>query len=266
MGLWQIVVLAVVQGLTEFLPISSSAHLILASEVVGWRDQGLAFDVACHVGTLLAVMLYFRDELHALARETMAALGGGSGERGTVRLAGWVALATLPAAICGWLFAETVATSLRSPAVIAATTIGFGLALWVTDAWARGRGSEHAVGWRRAMAIGVAQALALIPGTSRSGVTITAGLALGLTRTAATRFSFLLSIPIIALAGGYGALSVALQQAPIDWGVFLLAALLSGITAYLCIDLFLAWVERMGMLPFVIYRLVLGAVLIPIAL
>lgn len=259
MDLTQIVVLAVVQGLTEFLPISSSAHLILVPVLTDWHDQGLAFDVAVHVGTLLAVVAYFRDDLLRMARDWLKSFRGESSP--DARLAWAVLIGTVPAALAGLLFKDPIETYLRSPLVIATTTIVFGLLLWWADARGRRTRDEHTVGWRDVLIIGCAQALALIPGTSRSGVTMTAGLAMGLTRKAAARFSFLLSIPIILLAGGYQSLQLATQAEQADWGVMLTGVLLSGVSAYLCIHLFLKLLDRVGMLPFVIYRLLLGAFL-----
>lgn len=256
MTLLTILLLALVQGLTEFLPVSSSAHLILVGRALG-ADQGLAFDVATHLGTLLAVVIYFRRELAGFAR---AAVGAESGRER--RLLGLILLATLPAATAGLAFHDWIASSLRSPLVIAAATIGFGLLLWVSDRFRGETRNEHDLGWRGALGIGMAQALALVPGTSRSGITITAALFLGLSREAAARFSFLLAIPVLALAGSYEAWQVSQQNTVIHWREFVLAALFSGVSALGCIHLFLRWVERVGMTPFVLYRLALGAVLL----
>ncbi len=258
----QIVVLAVVQGLTEFLPISSSAHLILVPVLLDWPDQGLAFDVAVHVGTLTAVVTYFREELMAMFRDWLGSLAGG-GLRGDARLAWGVLLGTLPAALAGLLFHETVETTLRSPLVIAWATIGFGVLLGVADYLGRRGGrSEHQLTWIDVMVVGLAQALALVPGTSRSGITMTAALFLGFSREGAARFSFLLSIPLILLAGGYEARKLVLSESPVDWSVLGWGILLSAISAYLCIHYFLKIIRRMGMQPFVVYRLLLGGYLL----
>ncbi len=257
MDLVQIIALALVQGITEFLPISSSAHLILIPILTEWPDQGLAFDVAVHVGTLAAVVLYFRRELYAMAREWVGSLTG-RGLTPEARLAWVVLLGTVPVGLAGLLAKEVIETQLRSPLVIATTTIGFGLLLWWADAWGRGRRGEYSLGWKDALLIGVAQAVALIPGTSRSGITMTAGLALGLTRQAAARFSFLLSIPVIILAGGLETLDLARSPGAVHWGVLALGSLLSWLSAYLCIVWFLKLLERIGMWPFAVYRLVLG--------
>ena len=261
MDLIQIVVLALLQGLTEFLPISSSAHLILVPVLTGWQDQGLAFDVAVHIGTLAAVVWYFRQELIAMAREWGFSLAGGESTPNS-RLAWAVLLGTIPAGLAGLLFKDFIETSLRSPLVIAATTIIFGLLLWWADVQGRRERDEHTLGWRDVLLIGCAQALALIPGTSRSGVTMTAALMLGLTREGAARFSFLLSIPIILLAGGLKTLDLLQMDAPVDWLALILGTLLSAVSAYLCIHWFLKLLERIGMAPFVIYRLLLGLFLL----
>ena len=263
MTLLQIIVLAVVQGLTEFLPISSSAHLILVPVLSQWQDQGLAFDVAVHVGTLSAVMWYFRIEIVNMFIDWLDSLK----QRrlvGESRLAWAVLWGTVPVGLAGLLFHDLVDTVLRSPLVIAWATIGFGLLLWFADARGQRRRDEHSITWKDVLIIGCAQALALIPGTSRSGITMTAALMLGLTRTAAARFSFLLSIPAILIAGGYKGLKLIEQSVPVDWLALVLGIVLSGVMAYVCIHYFLKLLERIGMLPFVIYRLVLGAFLLAI--
>lgn len=257
----QIVVLSVIQGLTEFLPVSSSAHLILGSRVFGWPDQGLVFDVATHLGTLLAVLVYFRRELWGMAEACVRAARDAQ-DREHRRLALYLALASLPALVAGALLHDQVELHLRNLHIIAWTTIGFGLLLWVADA-AGGRSRDlDRMTLSPAVAIGLAQALALVPGTSRSGITITAGRFLGFSPEAAARFSFLLSIPVIAAAGGYGALRVATGDAAIHWSQFLLALGLSAAAGWVCIAAFLALLRRVGLLPFVLYRLALGLALL----
>jgi undecaprenyl-diphosphatase len=253
--------LALLQGLTEFLPISSSAHLILLPRLLGWSDQGLAFDVAVHVGTLAAVLWYFRVEVRHLLSAGLRSLGTQRMDA-DARLAWFVLLGTLPAAVLGLLLHDIIETYLRSPLVIAATTTGFGVLLGLADWRGRQRRDEHALRTGDVILIGLAQALALIPGTSRSGITMTAGLALGMTRSAAARFSFLLSIPLIAMAGGYETLRLAQQAGPVDWLAILTGAGVSALSAWLCIHFFLKLIERIGMLPFVVYRLLLGAALL----
>ncbi|MEM7251616.1 MAG: undecaprenyl-diphosphate phosphatase [Pseudomonadota bacterium] len=260
MDLGQATVLGIVQGLTEFLPISSSAHLILAHVWLGWPDQGLAFDVAVHLGTLLAVIAYFRVEVLELTRDGLASITRRE-HVGESRLAWWVVIGTVPAAACGYLLAGNIETHLRSPWVIAATTIIFGLALWWADRVGRRTRTEQSLTLRDCLLIGGAQALAFIPGTSRSGITITAALLLGLRRPSAARYSFLLSIPIILLAGGAKTWDLIQLGSAVEWLPLLIGTLTSAISAYLCIHVFLKLLERIGMGPFVAYRLVLGVVL-----
>ena len=258
--------LGLLQGLTEFLPISSSAHLILLPVVAGWPDQGLTFDVAVHVGTLAAVLAYFRRELFGMARSGLVAVRTGRADA-DARLAGLVVLGTLPVVATGLVLDATgsldvaaTATLFRDAALIATTTIGFALLLWWADhRGARNRG-ERSLGWRDALIVGAAQVLALIPGTSRSGITITAALALGFDRKSAARFSFLLSIPVIAAAGLRSAMAIEAPQSP-DWMALAVGTAVSALSAWLTIHLFLRLVERVGLLPFVLYRLVLGALL-----
>lgn len=257
----QVILLALIQGLTEFLPISSSAHLILPSALLGWEDQGLAFDVAVHIGSLVAVLAYFRHDIIQLCKAWFSSLAGG-GATPESRLGWHIILATIPAGLAGLLFADFIEAHLRSIGVIAGTTILFGLLL----GWADSR-SEHNHGlerltWRSALFVGAAQALALVPGTSRSGITITAALALGFDRESAARFSFLLAIPIIVLSGGYKTLQLTQLAAEAPWADIALGTVVSGITAYFCIHIFLSVINRIGMWPFVYYRLILGAVLI----
>lgn len=255
------ILLALLQGFTEFLPISSSAHLILLPRLLGWEDQGLAFDVAVHVGTLTAVVLYFRRELASMSRDWFQSLMRRQNTANS-RLAWAVLWGTVPVGLAGLLFKGYIEVNLRSELVIAAATIGFGLLLWLADAKGRGQRDEYSLRISDILIIGIAQAVALIPGTSRSGITMTAGLMLGLSRQAAARFSFLLSIPVITLAGLM--LTRDLIQAPgfVDWGAIVIGVVTSAITAYLCIHFFLKLLERIGMLPFVIYRLLLGALLV----
>lgn len=251
-------ILAIIQGLTEFLPISSSAHLILPSAILGWEDQGLAFDVAVHVGTLLAVVLYFRKEVGSMA---VAWFGTLKGQRDNFdgKLAWWIIFATIPAGLFGLFGKDFIEEYLRSALVIAATTLLFGFLLGFADIKAKQNKSIENLGFKGAMLIGLAQAVALIPGTSRSGITMTIGLMLGLSRENAARFSFLLSIPAIAMAGSYLTLKLIIAAEAVNWSAMGLGSLLAFISAYTCIHYFLILVGKVGMMPFVIYRLVLGA-------
>ncbi|KAA6181890.1 undecaprenyl-diphosphate phosphatase [Thiohalocapsa marina] len=274
----QIALLAFVQGLTEFLPISSSGHLILTPLLFGYELQDLSFDIAVHLGTLLAVLTYFRRDLLAIGVGMAGSLAGGMvGNRlrrralspaaaADARLGWMVVLATLPILVLG-LPLKTLLDGLRQDdqliaLVVASTTIGFGLLLWYADVRGRHRLDLHAINWAAALIIGCFQAIAIIPGTSRSGITITAGLFLGLTRQAASRFSFLLSIPTISLAGLLAGRELLESAVPVDWHALWLGALLSFVVAYLSIHLFLRFIERVSMLPFVLYRLLLGGLIL----
>lgn len=256
-----IIWLALIQGLTEFLPVSSSAHLILVPRLLAWPDQGLAFDVAVHLGTLIAVVAYFRRDIIVLFLAWLTSITQRvmSPE---ARLAWGVILGTIPAGLVGLAFKDVIETHLRSPLVIAATTIIFGLLLWLADKRSRLERSEYTLNWQDFLVIGGAQAMALIPGTSRSGITITAALLLGLTREAAARFSFLLSIPIIVLSGLGVTKDLITSTNPVDWTTLGLGTFLAALSAFVCIHFFLAFINKVGMTPFVIYRLLLGALLV----
>lgn len=257
MTFFEIIILAIIQGITEFLPISSSGHLLLPAALLGWEEQGLAFDVAVHVGSLLAVILYFRQDILQMATAWLTQ--GFRREQSTdSKLAWWVILATIPAVIVGFALKDLIELYARTPLVIALTTIGFGLLLWYADATARRQQQLDTLGFRQAMWIGIAQVLALIPGTSRSGITMTAGLMLGLDRESCARFSFLLSIPVILGAGTLATLDLISAGNKVDWMILFYGALFSFVSAYACIYLFLSWISRIGMLPFVVYRLILG--------
>jgi undecaprenyl-diphosphatase len=255
-----ILALAILQGLTEFLPISSSAHLILLPVLVGWADQGVAFDVALHLGTLTAVITYFRVELAMMARDWLQSLISGQ-LVGESHLAWAVLFGTVPVGLAGLALNETAQEALRSPLIIAWGTVIFGLLLGYADMTGRQYRDEHTLTWRDVLLIGLAQALALIPGTSRSGITMTAGLMVGLTREGAARFSFLLAIPVIILAGGLEAFDLLSQTESVDWKALALGIFISALCAYACIHYFLKFLQRIGMLPFVIYRLLLGGLL-----
>ncbi|MGB1238331.1 MAG: undecaprenyl-diphosphate phosphatase [Pseudomonadales bacterium] len=262
MDWFQVVVLAVIQGLTEFLPVSSSAHLILPSQLLDWPDQGLAFDVGVHLGTLSAVMFFYRRDI---AKMIVAFLRSLRGEQSVdARIAWFVIGATLPALVFGLLLNDFVDSYGRSMLVIAGTTLIFGALLWFADRRENLQQPLENINLKQAVYIGFAQALALIPGTSRSGITMTAALMMGFSRAAAAKFSFLLSIPIILAAGSYKGLELAGSDAAVRWDMVLVGIVLSALTALSCIYLFLKWLERVGMLPFIIYRMLLGASLLAI--
>jgi len=261
MDLLQIIILAIVQGLSEFLPISSSGHLILVPHFFGWPDQGLAFDVAVHVGTLVAVVLYFRRQLGWMVRDWFASVIRGQHSKDS-RLAWAVLLGTIPVGLAGLAFADFIEANFRSPLFVAGTLSFFGILLYFADRRGRKQRNEFSLSWWDVAVIGCAQALALMPGTSRSGVTMTAGIALGLTRSAAARFSFLLAVPGIAMAGAYEGMELVLAPEPVDWTSMALGAALAAASGYACIAILIRFIERIGMLPFMLYRLLLAALIV----
>ena len=294
MDILQVIVLAFIQGLTEFLPVSSSAHLILPSQLFGWADQGLVFDVAVHAGTLIAVLVYYRETLRTLisgafGRRKAAGLPLSRGPDGlddvecddsvgspttatnkaaiSMRSA-WreiscLVVATIPVILIGLLFADVIDHYFRGLSTIAYATLGFGLLLGVAYRFRGSDGEEQPITrLDHALIIGLAQALALIPGTSRSGVTITAASFLGYNIATSARFSFLLSIPVIA---GALVLMLATQSdAMTSDAIFeiLAAMMIAGLSAYLTIAFFVGLVKRIGMMPFVVYRVLLAALLL----
>ncbi|MGR9114309.1 MAG: undecaprenyl-diphosphate phosphatase [Gammaproteobacteria bacterium] len=261
MDIIQALALALLQGLTEFLPISSSAHLILLPVLLGWEDQGLAFDVAVHVGTLTAVVAYYRKDLLRIVTDWLGSVSGKGATRDS-RLAWYVVLGTIPVGLVGLALPESVELALRSPLVIAGATIVFAVMLWLAEK--RAKESRTEITLLDALVIGLFQAIALIPGTSRSGITITAGLMTGLRREQAARFSFLLSIPVIALAGMLKGMDLVQSGESVQWDLMLVGVSVSATIAYLTIGWFLRLLDRIGMMPFVWYRLVLGVVLFAI--
>jgi undecaprenyl-diphosphatase len=257
----QIIVLAIVQGITEFLPISSSGHLILVPYFTNWPDQGLEFDLAVHIGTLTAIVAYFRRTLAAMARDWVRSVMQRR-EVGDSRLAWAVLFGTIPAGLVGLAFRHDIETTLRSPLVVACTTIGYAILLFLADRIGKQQRHERSIGWLDVVVIGCAQALALVPGTSRSGVTITAGLFRNLSRDAAARFSFLLAVPVMTAAGLAELAGYAENTAPVDSRAIILGLVVSAVTGFACIHYFLKWLTRYGVLPYVLYRLALGAILL----
>jgi len=260
----QAIFLALIQGITEFLPISSSAHLALVPLLTSWPDQGLAFDCVVHLGSLTAVVFYFRSDLARMASGFTVTLKQRSISADRDGYMAWlIGFATIPVGLFGLTFKDMIENDFRSLTVIGTTSIIFGLLLWLADTEDKNSKTESSWNLRDVMIIGVAQAIALIPGTSRSGITMTAALMMGYNRETAARFSFLLSIPVIILAGGIKIRDWIEQP---DQAAGLLELLigygLSAISAYLCIHYFLKYLQRIGMGPFVIYRVLLGAVLL----
>ena len=265
--------LGIVQGVTEFLPISSSAHLILARDLLGWHlddDFALAFDVACHVGTLAAVVAYFRSEVRALAG---AALRGSTwsaaGDRDG-RLLRSLALATVPVVVVGLAAGDAIAGTLRTPEVAAASLAAGACVMLAAERTGRGRGRQRAsasgsgageaLGWGPSLGLGIAQAAALVPGVSRSGAVLTVAMFVGLRRESAARFAFLLGIPAIAGAGAKGMLDLVAGGAPPGGLAALgIGALASGLVGYLAIAGFLRYVARHTLDAFALYRIGLSA-------
>lgn len=272
MPITHIVVLALIQGITEFLPVSSSAHLIFPSQLLGWDDQGIAFDVAVHLGTLLAVVIYYISDLYEITAHTIKSMI--TRKQTPQSRVGWfIVIGTIPAAIAGLLLEEFVSTAGRSIHIIAYTTIGFGLLLGLASYVNRKMNwhtktnmtnsrpdSLRKLNLAQTLVIGFSQALALIPGTSRSGITMTAGLFLGMRPEAAARFSFLLSIPIILASALLEGIKLITSDVP---GVanpveMLVGGIIAFITALIVIALFMRFISKSGMAVFVIYRLLLG--------
>lgn len=254
--LHQILVLAAVQGITEFLPISSSGHLVLTGKVLGWPDQGLAMDVAVHLGSLVAVCLYFHRDIW---RMTLGAARAASGRGGdNARLFVNVVIATIPIFAAGYFLKDHAETVFRSVEIIAWATLGFGILLFIADKVGMTlRRVEH-IGWITALVIGLAQVLALIPGTSRSGITMTAARFMGMEREDSARFSLLISIPAILAAAIVKGWDVYQAGDLSMTGDLALAAALSFVTALISIIVMMAWLRRAGYGPFVVYRILLG--------
>lgn len=266
METWKLMILAVVQGLTEFLPISSTAHLALIPRLAHWQDPGLAFDVALHVGTLFAVFLYFAPTWGRIAMSFLQGNSKGSAETEPAawRRLGWlVIIGTIPAMIAGFLLHRAAESSLRSLPVMGISLILVALAMWLAERAGKRVKPLVAISRSDAVTVGIAQACAVIPGVSRSGSTIAAGLWRGLDRDGATRFSFLLSTPIIAGAALFEGRELwKIGMLPEMRGPIALAILLSGITGYLSIWGMIRYVRARSMMVFVVYRLILGTAIL----
>jgi undecaprenyl-diphosphatase len=269
MPIFQVIVLGIVQGLTEFLPISSTAHLALIPWLFGWKDQGLGFDIALHVGTLLAVIIYFfRDRVQILV-QGFGVRSGGDPDLSRNRYLLWLlAIASIPVGIAGFIFKQQAETTWRSPYVIGTMLIVVGLLMWAAEYMGRKQKDMGHITSADAIAIGIAQALAVVPGTSRSGITISAGLFRNLDRRAAARFSFLLSTPAIAAAAGKDFWDLAKHQGglPADMRVpFAVGILVSAIVGCLTIKFFMDFLRRSTFTPFIIYRIIFGIIVIALA-
>ena len=249
----QLILLSLVQGLTEFLPVSSSAHLVLLSEFLGEEDQGIIFDVGVHFGTLLAALVYFRSDL----KKMIINLGSHKLLSEENNLTTNLVIGVIPILLAGFLLRDLVNLHLRNSEVIAYATIIFGIFLYVAQL-RKGKEDLDSVNLKQALIIGLFQCLALIPGTSRSGITITAGLFLGLSATAASRFSFLLAIPTIGAIALAELIRISFIDITDNGTELSIALIISFLVAYISIDMFLKLIDRIGFTPFVIYRLLLG--------
>lgn len=259
MTILQALILGVIQGFTELLPISSSAHLALTPWLLGWPDHGLAFDVALHLGTLIAIVAYFHDEWHRLILAAGSLVKQRRAETPAEKRVVFLVIATIPAGIAGLLLEDAAETVFRSPALIATNLIVLGILLWAVDRFmSRERGMES-MSWKDAMVVGLAQCLALVPGVSRSGSTITAGRALKLSRESAAVFSFLLSMPITLAAVAFklpDAVREADSVVPLAVGVVAAA-----VSAWLAIAVLLRYVARRSYGVFAAYRLAFGGLI-----
>ena len=262
MGILHAFLLAVIQGLTEFLPISSSAHLVLLPIFMKWQDQGLVVDIAVHLGSLLAVLFYFRRDLSKLGCGWLQSFGEGNKSNEDSRLAWLLLWATVPIFVVALILQAFLLQYIRNAVVIGIASIIFGFLLWHADKSGKQTRINRELTTRDAIIIGIAQAFALIPGASRSGVTMTAGMWLDLTRVEAAKFSFLLAIPTILAASLYGSYLAMQHPLVINWALILGVIVCSAIMAFLCIHWFIKFVNKIGMLPFVIYRVLLGIFLL----
>lgn len=254
----QILLLAFIQGLTEFLPISSSAHLILLPNFFAWKDQGLVFDIAVHLGTLVAVIWYFYKDIKLLFFDLFASIVKQQ-TIGDSKLAWGLILATIPVSLVGLLFKEVIETSLRSTIVIAYTTLIFGIVLGIADYVNRQYSHlKTQLSWSIMLLVGISQTIALIPGVSRSGITLSAILLLGVNRRIGMQFVFLLSIPVIMLSSGLAISDLLAGKAIIAWLDLFIAIVVSAICAYIVIAFFMRFIEKMSLMPFVIYRILLA--------
>ncbi len=262
MSILQLILLALIQGLTEFLPISSSAHLILPEQVLGWPEQGVLIDVMAHFGTLFAVMAYFRKDVADILRGLVELMQRKLSTRSALALN--LILATPPALLIGaYLHLSGIDDLLRSAWIIAITSIVFGIILWIADIKGARTRTVDDLTWKGAIGLGLAQSLALIPGTSRSGITMTAARMMGFTRVESARFSMLMSLPIIGAGGLFAIIKLASAPAAnADLSSGIIVAVVAFAAAYLSIAFFMKLVSRIGMFPFMVYRVLLGAALL----
>ncbi len=268
MPLYQVVILALIQALTEFLPVSSSAHLALAPWLFGWKDPGLTFDIALHAGTLVAILLYFLRDWMQIVGQGLGLNAGSDADLKQNRTLLWLlAAASIPVGVFGYMFNKQAESTWRNPYLIGGMLIGVGILMWIAERRGGGNKSLGRVDWGDGLWIGLAQALAIVPGVSRSGITIITGLFRNLTRETAARFSFLLATPAIAAAAAKNLWDIHKHGgiAPDMRVPFLLGTALSGILGALVIALFLRYLRRNSLMPFVYYRVVFGIIVIALA-
>ncbi len=262
MSWFEAVVLGVVQGLTEFLPISSSAHILIVSRLFGWGDPGAAFTAVSQIGTEAAVLIYFRRDIARILSAWFRSFRDPDLRQGIDARMGWyVIVGTIPIAVLGLTFASVIETSARNLWIVATVLIVFGVVLGVADRFGRKTKELDSLNVRDGVLFGFGQALALIPGVSRSGATISTGLGLGFSRYAATRYAFLLAIPAVLASGLYEATKIG-DDPNVQWAQTIIATSIALIVGYLVISWLIKWVTTRSYMPFVIYRIVLGSVLI----
>ena len=271
--IWELIsaaILGIIQGLTEFLPISSSAHLIIIPWLTGWEQKGIAFDVFVHVGTAISVLVFFRNEWIQLAKETIAGLREGRTLGNPQRKLAWLlGVGTIPAVIAGLVFEDQVENIRAAPMITVFTLTAFGLLLYAAEKLSKQNRTIHKLSWTDSILIGISQAIALIPGVSRSGITMTTALMRNCDRSSAARFSFLLSTPIIVGAGVLKSWQLVRTLSSSSggmtgdqWPVLLLGILFSSVTGFLCIRYFLRYIQTKSFTPFVIYRFVLAGIVL----
>lgn len=257
MEVLQILILSIIQGLTEFLPISSSAHLIISSSILGHETQSITVDIFAHGGSLFAVIIYFRAELADALRDYKFSSSDSFLNK--------LFLGSFPILIIGFFFREFISENLRTLDIIAISTIFFGILLWIADRTTKDQSPNESVTFKHAFFIGLAQCLALIPGTSRSAITIICALFLSYSRTIASKFAFMLAIPTLGIILLSEVISLGFSPIEINWLDALLVLTFSFLSSYLCIGIFLKLIERIGFTPFVIYRVLLGTFLLFLA-
>jgi undecaprenyl-diphosphatase len=262
---FQAIVLGIVQGLTEFLPISSSGHLRIVPALFGWEDPGAAFTAVIQLGTMAAVLLYFRNDLWRIASTWVRSLRRPDLRQELDARMGWYIIAgTVPISIVGLAFSDQIENEARNLYLIGTTLIVLGLILWIADRTAKRERDVTTVTLRDSVIVGCAQALALIPGVSRSGATITAGLLLGFDRASAARYSFLLSVPAVVLSGLFELRKIGEEEGA-GLGPTILATIFSFIVGYASIAFLLRWLTSHTMGIFVVYRVALGVLVLALA-